>query len=149
MDEATSNSGLVVKKLSTTNDSYCVNIVAPVYHFLQWINSPNDNDIKVLSVEVLNKSIHQPKLPPELEMGFHGTVLNSAQTLYETLTNTHDWPPMRAASVLPMCTMLKWSEVGNIKAAYSRHNSLVRSTPGIAELTILFKEAINNATRSS
>jgi len=148
MDEATSNSGLVVKKLSTTNDSYCVNIVAPVYHFLQWINSPNDNDIKILSVEVLNKSIHQPKLPPELEMGFHGTVLNSAQTLYETLTTTHDWPPMRAASVLPMCTMLKWSEVGNIKAAYSRHNSLVRSTPGIAELTILFKEAIN-ANRSS
>lgn len=148
MDEATSNSGLVVKKLSTTNDSYCVNIVAPVYHFLQWINSPNDNDIKILSVEVLNKSIHQPKLPPELEMGFHGTVLNSAQTLYETLTTTHDWPPMRAASVLPMCTMLKWNEVGNIKAAYSRHNSLVRSTPGIAELTILFKEAIN-ANRSS
>ena len=148
MDEATSNSGLVVKKLSTTNDSYCVNIVAPVYHFLQWINSPNDNDIKILSVEVLNGSIHQPKLPPELEMGFHGTVLNSAQTLYETLTTTHDWPPMRAASVLPMCTMLKWNEVGNIKAAYSRHNSLVRSTPGIAELTILFKEAIN-ANRSS
>ena len=148
MDEATSNSGLVVRKLSTTKDSYCVNIVAPVYHFLQWINSPNDNDIKVLSVEVLNKSIHQPKLPPELDMGFYGTVLNSAQTLYETLTNTHNWPPMRAASVLPMCTMLKWSEVGNIKAAYSRHNSLVRSTPGIAELTILFKEAIN-ANRNS
>ena len=149
MDEATSNTSLVVRRLSTTKDSYCVNIVAPVYHFLQWINSPNDNDIKILSVEVLNGSIHQPKLPGiEEESNFYGCVLHPAQDLYADLVSNHDWPPMRAASVLPMCTMLKWNEVGNIKAAYSRHNSLVRSTPGVAELTILFKEAIN-ANRNS
>jgi len=148
MDEATSNTSLTVVNLSSTGSKYCVNVVAPVYHFLQWVNSPNDNDLKVSGIEIL-KSIYVPALPDEtIEEHFYDVVLSESRKLYRQLVGKHDWSEVRAASLLPMCIMIKWTEIGNINAAYSRHAALERSTPGIAELTTKFKEAINNADKT-